>query len=321
MSLTQVTSGAIIFAAGLSSGVMAQVPERRPQPPARSPGTLTPAVSPGTLDPPRPPGGLNPAPTEPAMVRPGTIQGEPTLVPSRELVYLAPGEAPGNVRVVATAPRSVTLEWSAPNGAYAYWVHQAQGGTYYRGGQSTTETTFEVTRLLPNTTYSFKVSATYPQEMQRGEGMSGAVTAMTAAAPAPTGLTASVVGRGKVNLSWDGLPGADGFRLFRNGAVLSDIKPVGVTQGGPEVLRTTFSDSVHPGAYRYQIQAVYRSGSNAPGAETVSALAPTTPVVVTFKAFIFCQTRMGSDRCAEPDPASVTISARTPLRGGGRSPS
>jgi hypothetical protein len=240
------------------------------------------------------------------------------VVPSREIVYLAPGEAPGNVRVVATEPRSVTLAWSPTNGAYAYWVHQAHGGTYYRGGQSTTETTFTVTRLLPATAYSFKVSATYPQEMQRREGMSEAVSATTGAAPAPTGLTASIAGRGKVSLSWDGLPGADAFKLFRNGALLSDIKPVGLTQGGPDVLRTTFSDSVHPGSYRYQIAAVYRTNTSGPGAETVSALAPTPPVVVTFKAFIFCQTTLGRAACGEPDASSIIIAARTAFRALGR---
>jgi hypothetical protein len=234
------------------------------------------------------------------------------------LVYLAPGEVPANVRVAAAEARSVTLQWSPTTGAYGYWVHQSQaGGPFYRGGSSTTETSFTVTRLLPGTAYSFKVSAVYPQEMQRREGMSEAVSATTATAPAPTGLTASVVGRGQVSLRWDRLPGADGFRLFRNGAALSDIKPITLTPGGPDVLGTTFGDSVPPGAYRYQIQAVYRA-TTGQGAEVRSALAPTPPVEITFKAFLFCQTRVGAAGCAEPGAASVTIAANTELRVRGR---
>lgn len=283
--------------------------------PGRMPGTAP-------SDPGAPPAMV---PTDPRMdpqpaVRPGTIQRTPVASPTRDLVYLPLGEAPANLQVTATGPRSVTLSWSAPAGASGYWIHQAVQGqtTYYRGGSLVTETTATVTHLLPANGYSFKVSAVYPQEAQRREGMSEAVSATTGAAPAPAGLTASVVGRGQVNLSWDGLPGADGFRLFRNGALLSDIKPTTLTQGGPDILRTTFGDSVRPGAYLYQIQAVYRAGAPGAGVESVSALAPTPPVGVTFKAFVFCQTRMGAASCSDPGPSTITIAAHSFVRAAGR---
>lgn len=312
---------AIVFvaSAGVATTVAGQLPDRQSVPPAGDPAVLTPSLTPGTRNPAFPPVVLEPTAEPPAAVRPGTVQRNPGPLPTRELVYLAPGEVPANVRVASTGPRSVTLQWSATPGASAYWVHQSQaGGPFYRGGSSTTETAFTVTGLLPGAAYSFKVSATYPREMQRSEGMSDAVSATTGAAPAPTGLTASVVGRGQVSLSWDGLPGADGFRLFRNGAVLSDIKPVTLTLGGPATLRTTFGDSVPPGKYLYQIQAVYRAGRIGQGAEAVSALAPTPPVGVTFKAFRFCQTGVGAAGCAEPGAPSVSIAASTPLRAAGR---
>ena len=249
--------------------------------------------------------------TQPAPVQPGTILREPAPLPTREIKYLAAGEAPGAVQVTATGPRSVTLSWSAPAGASGYWVHQAGPGqtTYYRGGSLVTETTATLTRLLPATSYSFKVSAVYPQELQRREGLSEAVTATTAAAPAPVGLTAAVVERGKVSLSWDGLPGADGFRLSRNDSTLKDIKPMSFAGGA--TLATSFADSVLPGTHKYQIQAVYLADG---GAEVVSVLAPTPPVAVLIKpgtAVRYCQSRAGTPRCGGPGLSSLILAAST----------
>jgi hypothetical protein len=275
---------ALLMLAAMSEAAQGQVPERGTVPVMTSDPSVPPPLP--TTDP-----QLGTAP--PAVVQPGTVLQQPVSRATQLLKYTPAGEAPGGVQVTATEPRTVTLSWTAPAGASGYWIHQAGPGQtmYYRGGSLVTETTAMVTGLLPATSYSFKVSAVYPQEAQLAEGLSGPVTATTAAPPAPTGLTASVVGRGQVSLSWDGLPGADGFRLFRNGELLSDIKPITLTLGGPEILRTTFADSVHPGAYRYQLQAVYRSGAPGPAAEAVSAPAPTPPVGVTFNAFVYCQTQ------------------------------
>lgn len=151
-----------------------------------------------------------------------------------------------------------------------------------------TETSATVTALRPATGYSFKVSAVYPQEMQRGEGMSPAVSATTAAAPVPGGFTAAVTGRGKVALNWQTLPGADGFRLWRNDSTLKDIKPV--NYAGGSTLPTTLGDSVMPGTHRYQIQAVYRASGLDQGADVLSAPSPPAAVVIPPSSRVrFCQ--------------------------------
>jgi hypothetical protein len=223
--------------------------------------------------------------------------------------YLPAGEAPGAVQVTATGPRTVTLSWTAPAGATGYWVKQAGPGqtTYYSGGSQVTGTTATVTSLRPATAYSFKVAAVYPQEMQRADGVSAPVAATTAAAPVPTGLTATVVGRGKVDLSWAGLPDVYAFRLSRNDTTLKDIKRM-----GNYPLATTLADSVLPGTHRYTIQAVYRAAGIDQGPDVLSA--PSQPAAVTIPASSrvrFCQTRAGAARCAEPDSPTVTIASRT----------
>lgn len=290
----------------LTAGVIeAQLPGRMPVP-APSDPAAPPAMVP--TDP-----RLDPQPA----VRPGTVQRAPVAAATRDLVYLQPGEPPASFQVTATGPRSVTLAWSAPAGASGYWIHRAGQGqtTYYRGGSLVTETTTTINGLLPSTSYSFKVSAVYPQELQRREGMSPAVTAMTAPAPAPTGLTATVAQRGQVSLRWDGLTGADGFRLSRNDSTLKDIKPLRYVGGA--TLATTFGDSVMPGTHRYQIQALYV----VEGAEALSALAPSPAVSVTIPPgtrVIYCQTRTGAASCADPAASTVTIAANGFVRPAGR---
>jgi hypothetical protein len=259
---------------------------------------------------------------QPQVVQPGTILKDPALVNTREPSFLLPGEAPGAVQVTATGPRSVTLSWSAPAGASGYWIRQAVAGqsTYYNWGSLVTETTGTVYGLLPATAYSFKVSAVYPQEMQRREGVSEPANATTAAAPSPSGLAASVVGRGQVSLTWDRLVEADGYRLSRNDSTLKDIKPVSFT-GGTN-LATTFDDAVMPGTHRYQIQAIYVVAYGVDkGAQAVSTLAPTPAVSVTITPGTrvkYCQTQAGAAKCAGPGASPVTIAANIFVSAEGR---
>ncbi len=305
---------ALLFAALLplaasSETAQAQLPEPGTAPVTRGDPALPPpepAREPAVA---RDPSAAPPVPiAEPTLVapqpavQPGTVLRQPVLRASRELRYLPAGEAPGAVQVTATSPKTVTLSWSAPAGAVGYGIHQAAPGqTTYYTGSTVTETSATVTSLRPATSYSFKVSAMYPQEMQRAEGLSAPVTATTAAAPVPVGFTATVVSRGKVGLSWAGLQGADGFRLSRNDTTLKDIKPMGGS------LATTLADSVLPGTHRYAIQAVYRASGLDQGAEVLSSPAQAAVNIPASSRVRFCQTRAGARRCAEPGSSIITV--------------
>jgi hypothetical protein len=149
--------------------------------------------------------------------------------------------------------------------------------------------------------------------MQRREGVSAAVSATTAAAQAPSGLVAAVTGKGQVTLTWNKLAEADGYRLYRNSSVLTDIKPVKLTMDGPPMLRTTYDDPAGPGTHEYQLQAVYGGG----GAEVTSAVVPYPPVSVTIKASTrvrYCKTAHARPGCAEPSSTPAVIAAMTALR-------
>lgn len=251
MSLRHLATVAAIAAIGLSSRSAAQLPG---QP---STGSV---IDPRLLQP----------------VRPGTVQPDPRTLRESPPAFLPVGEAPKAVSVTATGARTVSLAWSPTAGSIGYWVHRADAsGTFYRGSALVADTFTTVTYLLPATSYNFKVSAVYPQEAQRGEGFSGAVPATTNPPPVPTGLAATDNGTG-FHLTWNKLPEADWYRLYRDGAVLTDIKPSRLDRYSRDVLRTWYDDRIVGGLYEYQIQAVYLAG----GAQVVSAVSwPTVRVV------------------------------------------
>jgi Fibronectin type III domain len=278
----------MLFLLVTAPSALAQLPERT--------GSAVPPPVDPTLEPPLP--APEPRVSIDPAVQPGIILEERGQVLTRGQRYQVPGWPPDQLQVTGIGPRSVTLSWRPPQiarpgdataNAIGYRIHMArQGQEAYSGGGVVTESTATTdATLLPATTYSFKVSAMYPPESNLREGMSTAVSATLPAAAAPTGLKASVVGGGRVSLSWDALPGSDGLRLFRNDSMVAEFKrdtssPISpFNPSPPKPMATSFADSVAVGTYQYQIRAVYKESAAESAAETVSAPAPTPPVSVT----------------------------------------
>jgi hypothetical protein len=125
----------------------------------------------------------------------------------------------------------------------------------------------------------------------------------------PAGFTARVTGRGEVSLSWNRLVEADGYRIARNDTTVRSISPQHFA--GSTTLATSAIDSLWPGTYRYQIQAVYHDSFSKQAAEAVSALSPAVSVVIPASSKVrYCQTRSGRARCFQPEIPSVTLAAR-----------
>lgn len=265
--------------------------------PDRPGGVARPPVDP-TGAPPLPVG-QPPISVDPS-ISPEIVRDDTRQVLSRTQRLQVPGLPPEQLQVTAIGPRSVILSWQSPvaqpgvanpANAMGYRVYMArQGQETYSGGGLVTETTATTdATLLPATTYSFKVSAVYPPESNVREGMSAAVSATLPPPGAPAGLKAALGGQGRVSLSWDALPGSDGYRLFRNDSLLVDVRrdtstPISpFNPTAPTPMATSFADSVGVGTYRYQIRAVYRESHAASAAAAESAPAPTPPVSVTIE--------------------------------------
>jgi hypothetical protein len=112
--------------------------------------------------------------------------------------------------------------------------------------------------------------------------MSAAAATTTPPAPAPGGVTAALAGRYRVNVTWRPLPEANAYRLYRDGRLLTEIRPMQL-DATRWVLPAGYADSVPAGPHQYQVQAVFRLDA----AETVSAVVPTPPLGIAVPAW-FC---------------------------------
>jgi hypothetical protein len=221
-----------------------------------------------------PPGGSG---TQPP-VRPGGVQPVIGTVGPLKTVLSMAGAPPTNVRASATGPQSIEIRWAAPATASGYWVSRASGGatSYYDVSPLVTDTTWTDNGVQPATTYSYKVAAVYPAGANRSKGISESASATTLAPPTPTGLAAVHKGNGVIAVQWNKLAGASSYRLFRDGGLLTDVKPI--VSGNIVIGATSFTDSVPPGAHGYQLQAVFRANN---ASDVLSALVPQPPVTVT----------------------------------------
>lgn len=185
----------------------------------------------------------------------------------------SPPDAPAALTAEATSARSVELSWSAAtdpeSGISIYLV--------YRDGESspldsTTALTYTDGSVVPETDYSYRVSA------RNGEGLEGPTSASAAVTtPAatddtppstPADFTATAPAPGRVELSWsaaeDPESGVDAYSVYRNGALLGTSPGAGFVDLTVEPLTS----------YEYEVAAV--NGDGLEGART-AAVEVTTP--------------------------------------------
>ncbi|WP_346011819.1 glycosyl hydrolase family 18 protein [Streptomyces sp. SID3343] len=164
---------------------------------------------------------------------------------------------PTGLAAGAPTSSSVPLSWNAVPGATGYNV--------YRDGvfaQSVAGTSATVSGLTASTAYSFQVSATN----SAGESpKSATVTATTTGGGTqipgtPTGLAAGAPTSSSVPLSWNAVPGATGYNVYRNGVFAQAATGTSATVTG-----LTAST-----AYSFQVSATNSAGES-PKSATVTA--------------------------------------------------
>ena len=130
-----------------------------------------------------------------AMLAPGTAAAAPS--PDRT----AP-TTPTNLRITATTSTSVSLAWNASTdkSSFSYVVRESTGVTFT---VSQTQTSFTRTKLWPNRTYTYSVSAV--DRAGNRSGSSNSVSHTTpgdTTAPTPPTLTVTSLLPTRVSLSW-----------------------------------------------------------------------------------------------------------------------
>ena len=196
--------------------------------------------------------------------------------------------APENVGAavsVAGSDLRVTLTWDAVIGVTAYQIYRADtaDGTLTRIAQDTTitDTAYTDTGLTHSTTYRYTVRAVDSVGTSI-DSFEASIT--TPALPAaPENLTAGT-GALSVLLSWDAVPGATEYRVYRASTTTA---PRSRIASGTTITATSYTDTglTDGTTYRYTVRAVNNIGEGTDSNEVDAApddhgnvLAGATPV-------------------------------------------
>ena len=213
-------------------------------------------------------------------------------------VYACSSYYPTGLVAIARQGGGVILEWAPPQNygdltLGGYYVYRADSGG---GKQKLNEQPIEACRFVdetvqPGVTYTYWVTAYFPQESETGFSEKAVITVPGGAggggerdAPAPRGLTGIAEGTA-VKLTWlapETVKGLDlvGYYVYRGDsksgydeAPLNDFTT-------PERLWT--DNTVQPGlTYRYFVTAVYANGAESEGSNEVEVSLDGKSIVLT----------------------------------------
>lgn len=196
------------------------------------------------------------------------------------LVIPPPTAAPTNL-TATPGDTTITLSWGAVQGATGYRIFR---GTTSNGQSSTplatvNGTTFTNTGLTNGTAYFYKVAAI-------NAGGQGPMSAQATATPttglsAPTSLTATPGDR-QITLTWNGVTGATGYRVFRGTTSNGQSTTAITTVNGTSFTNTGLTNGT---AYFYKVAAISATGqgplsNEATATPTTSLTAPTNLTAV-----------------------------------------
>ncbi len=182
------------------------------------------------------------------------------------------------------ADTQVTLSWTASNSAEEYRIYRAStpDGTLARIAEGTTitETNYIDTGLTNDTTYRYTVRAFNSiGESTDSTEVTATPVASTVVPPAPANLTATA-GDTEISLSWDAVPGATEYRIFR-AATATD--PLARIAENDTIIVTTYTDTglTNGTTYRYTVRAVNNIGEGIDSSEATAAPALAAPAAPT----------------------------------------
>jgi hypothetical protein len=177
-------------------------------------------------------------------------------------------QTPTGLSVSGTTTSSVSLSWNTSTGATSYWVCRGvppSGVDYYNGG-SISSVDYYDTGLVPNTTYTYFVSAANFGTTWSALSTSVLGTTLSGGgntAATPSGLQATGTTSSSVSLSWNVSTGAAYYQLYRDSALAYFGSATGYTD--------SFGSYAGASTHSYTISASNSSGSASAMSPTVSA--------------------------------------------------
>ena len=152
-----------------------------------------------------------------AMTDYGIVMGNLSPIASG---YTLPG-TPTNLTVGQNTATSLSLTWNGVSGSidgYEVFYATSANGTYKKLGSSLSKAatvTFKTPYILTyNTQYFFKVRAYMNIGSTTVYGTFSSVVSGRTSLGAPTSLSAQSKGNGQIQVSWTGLPDAEGYHIY-----------------------------------------------------------------------------------------------------------
>jgi len=123
-------------------------------------------------------------------------------------------DAPTNVIASTVSSTSISVSWSAVNGAVEYKVYRSTNASsgYIQVGSGTSKTSITDNGLSPGTTYYYKVSA-YNSNAESPQ--SSPSNPATTRLDAPTNVFATA-SSSSITVTWQAVSGATGYRVYRS---------------------------------------------------------------------------------------------------------
>ncbi len=163
----------------------------------------------------------------------------------------------------------INFSWATVPGATAYGIDELEGGLWQQvASLGSTATSDSVTGLSPDTTYSFKFSAS------NSAGTSWTNSENVTTSPATPVFTLSAVSPTQVNVAWNSVPGASEYliEVWTGGVLTQNI----VVAPSPTSYAVT---GLNPETnYQFQVFALSLLGTSAANTETITT-PPAAPVV------------------------------------------
>jgi fibronectin type 3 domain-containing protein len=132
-------------------------------------------------------------------------------------------EIPTNVNASATSQTNIRITWSSISNADGYRIFKSESSTgdFIEIGASTANT-YNDSNLTPHSTHFYKVSA----YNKHGESsLSGYVSATATLISAPTNVRVTTVTSSSINIAWDSVQNATGYRVYRRTGETGDFTP------------------------------------------------------------------------------------------------
>jgi len=130
---------------------------------------------------------------------------------------------PTKIVATATSQTTIVISWAQVSGALQYYVYMGSGsGSYGNNNRigitvptDTGVCSYTASGLSANTTYSFTISS-YNNKGESNQSLSVSATTFTNLPAAPTGLYASADSSSSISLSWDTVPSATGYYVYKS---------------------------------------------------------------------------------------------------------